>query len=124
MIYQPQRSQSSETSGICLSIQLEERNNRNQFETTEAVSTKESQYRIHKLDSNCDVIPNTDNLPIKESSTPKPSWSNYYSGYDEHTTISPETEIESINEFIISLKGGFEFQKVNYNLRTIDFLFL
>ena len=107
-----------------MSIQLEERNNRNQFETTEAVSTKESQYRIHKLDSNCDVIPNTDNLPIKESSTPKPSWSNYYSGYDEHTTMSPETEIESINEFIISLKGGFKFQKVKFNLWTIDFLSL
>ena len=90
----------------------------------EEVSTKESQYRLHKLDSNCDVIPNTDNLPIKESSTPKPSWSNYYSGYDEYTTMSPETEIEFTNEFIISLKGRFNLENVSFYLLTIDFLYV
>ena len=114
MIYQPQRSQSSETSGICLSIQLEERNNRNQFEAMEEVSTKESQYRLHKLDSNCDVIPNNHNLPIKERSTPKPSWSNYYSGYDEYTTMSPETEIEFTNEFIISFTFSIDIDYTSF----------
>ena len=105
MIYQPQRSQSSETSGICLSIQLEEHNKRKQFETTEVGSNKESQYRIHKLDSNCDVIPNNDNLPIKEHSTSKPVWSNYYAGYDDQTTMSPDISSKATNEFLLSLQG-------------------
>ena len=113
MIYQPRRSQSSETPGICLSIQLKERNKRIQFETEETTN-KESQYRIHKLDSNCDVIPNNDNLPLKEhfSSTPKPLWSNYYASFDEQTTMSPDTNSEATNEFILSLQGNNSYLKI------------
>ena len=121
MIYQPQRSQSSETSGICLSIQLEEHNKRKQFETTEDASNKESQYRIHKLDSNCDVIPNNYNSPIKEHYTPKPLWSNYYSGYEEQTTMSPATNFEATNEFILSLKGKDSYNTMNIIILSIDF---
>ena len=74
----------------------------------EKAPNKESLYRIHKLDSNWDVIPNNDNLPIKEhsSSTPKPLWSNYYESFDEQTTMSPDTNSEATNEFVLSLEGN------------------
>ena len=96
-----------------MSIQLKERNKRIQFETEETTN-KESQYRIHKLDSNCDVIPNNDNLPLKEHfpSTPKPLWSNYYASFDEQTTMSPDTNSEATNEFILSLQGNNSYLKI------------
>jgi hypothetical protein len=65
-----------------------------------------SQYQIHKLDINCDVIPSSDVVKREKNTvTQKPSWSHYYSNYDP-TTMSPDVTLETTNEFVLTLKGN------------------
>jgi hypothetical protein len=100
LIYQPRRSQSSETSGICLSIQTFKSERKSNLQ----IKNDPSHYRIHKLDVNCDVVPSSDVKKDTKSHTQKSSWSNYYSSYEE-TTTSPDLPSEATNEFVLILKG-------------------
>ena len=102
-MYQPRRIQSSETSGICLSIQTFKLENNHNIQIA---NNEPTQYRIHKLDINCDVISSSDAVKREKNIvTQKPSWSNYYSNYDP-TTISPDLASETTNEFVLTLKGN------------------
>ena len=77
-----------------------------------------SKYRIHKLDTNCDVIPVSDAIENRENSytlrNHQQSWSNSYINY-EQTTLAPELTSKATNEFILTLQGNcFMFHRNSY----------
>ena len=106
LIYRPQRSQSSETS-ICLSIQTID------LESNPFVQTRNheiGQYRIHKLDTNCDQMSFSEakKEQLEDASwDSRSSWTNSYSNYYPETKTTPShTTTKTTNKFMLSLKGN------------------
>lgn len=109
LIFHPQQDQSSENSGICLSIQTiqREESNTRRLPYEQKRNEASQKYRVHKLDTNCDEISFSDvNVRKDNVRVKQPAWSNYYTNYEQTSTRAPLSSSRHVtNEFVLTLKG-------------------
>ena len=111
LVYQPQRSHSSENSGICLSIAIDKpvptpgKSRRRQKEPGE----EGRYYRIHKLDKNCDDTSMSQSLigdTFLDGGLLNPV-TTYRSPSHYQTTLPSVTKQKRTGEFTITLEGKY-----------------
>ena len=112
LVYQPQRSHSSENSGICLSIAIDKLVPTNKSRRRQKEPGEEGRYyRIHKLDKNCDHTSMSQNLigdtyldgGLLNTLTTYRLPSHY------QTTLSSDSKQKRSGEFTLTLEGKFTY---------------
>ena len=115
LVYQPQKSHSSKTSGICLSIAVDNPERTSKSTSLQKEPEDEGKYyRIHKLDPNCDDPSTSQNVEedsyLYDSSLNAWTVSGSHSHYQ--TTLSPDPQQKRREQFVLTLEGNILSSKI------------